>query len=212
MTKNMKKLIYLIVAISMAVISVTLMIVASVKTSKFGKNNYSQNLKVKEITFNQEQSDSAVRLLCHDVVIDGQVRNDSKIDHLVVNLEVVFAGVNSSTGEYMEFMFVKEIRNFNSGMNYDIVNEKLTIMSRDGYIPEEIKEVRLVINGATQVVPFEDADEVNLILFALSLGLLFVAGFLLAKWNILRTQIAQPVVAKRIEDVELAEENLDDGE
>ena len=212
MTKNMKKLIYLIVSISMAVVAVAVLVVASIRTSKYGKNEYSQNLKVKEITLNQERSDNTVRLLCHDVVLDGQIRNDSKIDNLVVNLEVVFAGVNSASGEYMEFVYVKEIRDFNAGTNYDIINEKLTIMSRDGYIPESIKEVRLVSNEVVNIIPFEDTDETNLILFALSLGILFIAGFMFAKWNMLRTQNVQVSVSTQSEVEEVNEENLDDGE
>ena len=210
-TKKMKKLIYLIAAISIATIACVVMVVASVKTSKYGKDDFSQSLTIKSIEINQEKSDGELRILCHDVVIDGEIRNNSKDDYLIINLEIVFAGVNSSTGEYMEYVHVKELRDFNSGANYDIINEKLTLVSINGYIPESIREVRLVVNNNAKVVPFEEISEANLVLFAMSLGLLFVAGFLFAKWNILNKPVIK-VVTPAVNNNEVQNENLIDGE
>ena len=70
---------------------------------------------------------------------------------------------------------------------------------------------RLIINEEAKTIPFEEIDEKNLVLFALSLGLLFVSGFLFAKWSVLRKPVLN-TVSQSIDNEELQNENLSDGE
>ena len=64
-------------------------------------------------------------------------------------------------------------------------------MSRDGYIPETIKEVRMVTNGQSELVAYEEFSDKYLIMFALAIGLVFVAGLCFAKWDNLRRKITK---------------------
>lgn len=201
MTKKTSRLLFLIIASITATIGIVLMIVASVRTSKVGKKDFSHDLVAQSITLNMEQSDTDIRVLCHDIIINGEIRNDSKFDYALVTVEIIFAGVKNDTGEYKEFLYTKEVENFYSGADISFNDEKISVISTDGYIPEYIKEVKLIVDGATKEIAYEKIDDLNLILFAASLSFVFVGGVLFIKWNNLRKKSQQQEKTLTKEDI-----------
>ena len=128
-------------------------------------------------------------MLCHDVTIEGELRNDSGKDYVLATMEIVFAGVNNRTGEYEEFVFCKELSDFGDGTKKFFGEEKFSILSMSGYIPESIKEVRIVSGGNVDVAAFEQSDDLSLVCFALAMGLVVASCLVFAKWYELKKMI-----------------------
>lgn len=186
MTKKLSRILHLIVAGVLAVVAITLIVIATVGTVQKRKTPISHDFTIKDIALNNDRSDESVRLICHDVVINGQVRNYSDLELGQVELQIVIAGVNKYSGENMEFTYSKKIDSFNEDETYNLINEKITIMSRDGYVPEDIKEVRIAVSDGYYIAEYQKANDSNLALFAIAIGLSFMTAIVLIKWNKLR--------------------------
>lgn len=188
MTKKLSQILHLVVAGVLAVVSVTLLILATVNTVNKKNVPISHDLVIKDISLNSERTDESVRLMCHDVIINGQIRNFSAQDFGRVELQIVIKGVNKYSGEPMDFAYSMVLNSFNSDVTCNITNEKVTIMSRDGYIPQDIKEVRIVVEDGYYLAEYQKANDPNLALFAFALGLMFVSAIVFIKWNNLRNK------------------------
>lgn len=190
MTKKLSRILHLIVAGVFAVVAIALIVIATVSTVQKRKTPISHDFAIKDISLNNDRSDESVRLICHDVVINGQVRNYSDLELGKVELQIVIGGVNKYSGERMEFVYTKTIDSFNEDETYNLINEKITIMSRDGYIPEDIKEVRIAVNEGYYIAEYQKSNDGNLVLFAIAIGLSFMSAIMIIKWNKLRNDNA----------------------
>ena len=188
MTKKVKALIFLIVSIVVASASVVMMIVASVQASKFGKNDFTHDVTIREVVADQEKING---VLYHNAILDGKIRNNSNQDLTLVNVEIVLAGVNNATGEYAEFVTSFVLDELKADTKNDLTDEILKVGNRNGYIPESIKEIKITSNGVTTNVVYEEDNDSSLVLFSLALGLVFVAGLMLAFWNNTNKKIKQ---------------------
>lgn len=173
-------LFYLIMSIVLLAGSIAMIVVATVNSSKYGKTDYSHNIKIKEVVADDEPAENNV--LHYSVILEGDIKNNTKTDMKLVSVELTLSGVNNKTGEYVEFPVDFVMENLDAEGVIEMDDESIKVGNRSGFIPQTIKEVKISVNGIMTVIPFEENTDANLLLFAGAIVVVFVAGVMFVKW------------------------------
>lgn len=191
MTNKTKQLIYLLSSILFLCVSIALIAVSTVKSMQYGKNDFSHNLKIKEVVSDTEVEANGV--LHHSAILEGGITNNTKNNYILTQVQVVLVGVNNKTGEYAETVTSFVLESFDGEKVVDLTNESIKVGDRSGFIPESVGDVKITIDGNEILLPFEEVTDVYLIMFAISLACLFIGGFLASKWWLLKKPLSKKV-------------------
>lgn len=183
MKNKTKKLTYLVSSIVIFIVAFALMVVATVKASAYGKKEYSHNIKIVSI---QEEPSASSSIIYYIISVEGDIVNNTKDDKKLVGVTLVLEGVDNKTGRKSTCESIFVIEELKSNTKYDVSAEKFKVGNMEGFIPESVKEVKLMIENEVIDVEFEEVDDSNLIIFAISFALLFVSFLPFAMWNNLR--------------------------
>lgn len=205
MANKTKQLLYLSFAAVLFAVSVVLIVVSTVNSIRYGQYDFSHNLVIKEVKSDTDVETNGI--LHHNAILNGGITNNTDKDYIMVQVQVVLAGVNNKTGEYAETVSIFVIEEFDSNRTIDLTNESIKVGDRNGFVPESIKEIKLVIDSKECDVNYEDVADVYLLLFAVALASLFGAGFLASKWWTMKNPIVKTIeIKKEINDDEIEED------
>ena len=186
MATNKKQLVNLISAIAIATLGFICMIVACVLAFKSNDMEYIHDIRIKNIETQHATEEGTVFYI---VTIDGSIYNNTDDSYEVVNLDIIFDGVENKSGEETEFSSSIIIENLHADGKTNINAKKLKVGNQRGFIPESIKSISIVTAEGSVDVPYGEVQEGSLILFGGAIILLFVAALVLAGWNNQRKNI-----------------------
>ena len=186
MTTKKNQLVNLISAIVLASLGLVCMIVACIFALNSSDMAYIHDIKIKDIETQHATEEGTVFYI---VTIDGNIYNNTDKNYDVVNLEIIFDGIENKSGEETEFLSSIIIENLHADGKTNINAKKLKVGNQRGFIPESIKSISIVSAEDSVEVPYGEVQEGSLMLFSSAIVLLFVSALVFAKWNNKRKEI-----------------------
>lgn len=176
-----KKLITLIVAIVFAVVAVGFLTVASIKSINYHEPDYSHNLEMASC-----DAEKINDIIYYKVKLSGEFKNNTEKDYNSVIINIKFSGINNKTSERAEYVSSVVKENVKAGEKIDLSKDVLRVGNKYGFVPTEVSEVTVLVNGESKPVEFLVQDDTNLILFGVGLVTALISSVLFIHFNTLR--------------------------